>query len=48
MLTKGNEAAGALQPGAAEKEFLEVPYKIKCQAVKETTLTLGEKVSVSK
>jgi hypothetical protein len=25
-----------------------VPYKIKCQAVKETTLTLGEKVSVSK
>jgi hypothetical protein len=26
MLTRGNEADGALQPGAAEKEFLEVPY----------------------
>jgi hypothetical protein len=25
MLTRGNEAGGALQPGAAEKEFLEVP-----------------------
>jgi hypothetical protein len=25
-LTRGNEAGGALQPGAAEKEFLEVPF----------------------
>jgi hypothetical protein len=26
MTTKGNEADGASQPGAAEKEFLEVPF----------------------